>query len=72
MPLKDPFDLGRGQKLPVRIELGAKPMAGVKIAYGDGVTPVSDERTPFVTTDRDGIAEVPLARKGCISAHHRL
>lgn len=64
LPLKDPFTLGQRQKLPVRLVLNGKPVSGVKIAYGDGVTPIPDERMPFATTGRDGVAEIPLARKG--------
>lgn len=64
IPLKDPFTLRHGQKLPVRLVLNGKPVSGVKIAYGDGVTPIPDERMPFATTGADGVAEIPLARKG--------
>lgn len=64
VPLKDPFTLRPGQKLPVRLVLSGKPVSGVKIAYGDGVTPIPDERMPFATTGGDGVAEIPLARKG--------
>lgn len=64
IPLKDPFKLPRGQQLPVRLELNGRPVAGVKVAYGDGVTPTPDERMPFVRTDQDGVAEIPLTRTG--------
>jgi uncharacterized GH25 family protein len=62
--LKDPFALPVGQKLPVRLELDGKPLAGIQVAYGDGVTPIPDEKMPFVKTGSDGIAAIPLERKG--------
>jgi uncharacterized GH25 family protein len=64
IPLKDPFTLRHGQELPVRLVMNGKPVSGVKIAYGDGVTPIPDAKMPFATTGRDGVAEIPLARKG--------
>ena len=64
LPLKDPFSLACGQKLSVRLELNGNPMAGVRIGHGDGLTPIPDERTPYVTTDGHGVAEIPLNRRG--------
>ena len=62
--LKDPFKLSRGELLPVRLELNGRPVTGVKVAYNDGVTPIPDGRMRFVRTDKDGVAEIPLARSG--------
>src|SRR5262245_28466262 len=35
VPLKDPYTLPAGQKLPVRVDLDGKPLPNVKIGYAD-------------------------------------
>jgi uncharacterized GH25 family protein len=64
VPLKDPYTLAAGQKLPVRLELEGKPLPNTKLGYGDGIEPLGDAKTPKVTTGADGIAEIPFTRKG--------
>jgi uncharacterized GH25 family protein len=64
IPLEDPFQVPMGGKLPVRIEHEGKPLAGVEVDYGDGVTPIPDAQMPKVKTGSDGMAEIPLTRKG--------
>lgn len=64
VPLKDPFTLPLGSKLPVRAIFRGKPIQGVAIAYGDGLAPIPDDKMPTVTTDANGVALVPLERKG--------
>jgi len=64
VPLNDPYALEAGETLAVRVELKGKPLAGVKVAYGDGVTAIPEADMPSVVTDKDGVAQVPIARKG--------
>jgi nickel transport protein len=66
VPLSDPYGLAPGAKWPVRLQFEGKPMAGVKIAYSDGLEPIPDAKQPFVTTDANGIADVPLTRAGAL------
>lgn len=62
--MKDPFKLKVGEKLPVRLVIDGKPVAGTRVRYSDGVEPLAAEKVPFVKTDKDGMAEIPLERKG--------
>ena len=62
--LKDPFTLNKGDMLPVQVAYEGKPVAGIEVNYGDGVTPVPDAKLPRVKTGTDGIANVPLDRLG--------
>ncbi len=62
--LKDPYSIPAGGKLPVRLDLDGKPFVGAKIAYTDGLVKLPDDQQPTATTGDDGIAQIPLARKG--------
>lgn len=62
--LKDPFKLPAGGRLPVRLELDGRPLAGAKVVFGDGIQPIPDDRMPAMTTGSDGIVEIPLRRRG--------
>ncbi len=64
VPLKDPFALPLGSSLPVRLIFRGKPIKGVAITYGDGLAPIPDDKMPTVITDSNGVALVPLERKG--------
>lgn len=62
--LKDPFKLKVGEKLPVKLVIDGKPIAGTRIRYSDGIEALAAEKIPFAKTDKDGVAEIPLERKG--------
>ena len=62
--LEDPFSAAAGGTLPVKLELDGKPLAGARVAYGDGIQPIPDAQMPAVKTGADGIARIPLTRKG--------
>lgn len=64
VPLADPFAVPVGKTVRVRLELEGKPVPGAKIAYTDGIAPIPDDRQPTALTDADGVALVPIARKG--------
>lgn len=61
---QDPFKLGVGKKLPVKVMIDGKPQPNVRVRYADGIEALSAEKIPFVKTNAEGIAEVPLERKG--------
>lgn len=62
--LKDPFKLPAGAKLPVRLELNGRPLAGARVAFGNGIQPIPDDRMPAMITGRDGIVKIPLLLRG--------
>jgi uncharacterized GH25 family protein len=64
VPLKDPYTLTAGEKLPVRVELNGKPMPKIDVQYGDGISPIADAKTPVTPTGPDGVAMVPMERPG--------
>jgi uncharacterized GH25 family protein len=64
VPLKDPYAMGVGDMLPVRLQLDGKPYAGAAIAYSDGVEPIPDAKMPTAKTGADGVAMIPFTRKG--------
>jgi hypothetical protein len=64
VPLKDPLAIAPGSSLPVQMIFRGKPIKGVPIAYGDGLAPIPDDKMPTVITDSNGVALVPLERKG--------
>jgi len=62
VPLSDPF--AGGARLSVRLEHKGKPVAGAKLTYTDGIAPIDEDSRPTVTTDKNGVAEIDLGRKG--------
>lgn len=62
VPLSDPY---AGDKtLKVRLDVHGKPMAGVKVVYGDGVSTIAEKDLPSATTGKDGVATIDISRKG--------
>lgn len=64
IPLNDPYSVAVGGTLALRVELKGRALAGVKVVYGDGVTATPEAEMPSVLTDKDGVAQVPITRKG--------
>jgi uncharacterized GH25 family protein len=62
--LQDPYALPPGATLRVRLVLAGKPIPNTEIAYTDGLAPIPDAKQPTVKTGADGVAEIPLRRKG--------
>lgn len=62
--LKDPYKLKIGEKLPIKLVIDGKPIEGTRVRYSDGIEPLAAEKTPFVKTNKDGIVEIPVERKG--------
>ncbi|HTI66929.1 MAG TPA: DUF4198 domain-containing protein [Caulobacteraceae bacterium] len=73
VPLSDPYATPVGKTLAVRLEGDGKPVAGVKVVYGDGVEAIPEAAMPSVTTDKDGVAQIPVTRRGAyLLAVHRV
>ncbi|NVO15259.1 MAG: DUF4198 domain-containing protein [Rhodoplanes sp.] len=64
VPLADPAALTVGSRLPVRVLFRGKPLAGIAVERGDGVTPMAEKDMPTFRTNEAGIAEIPIARVG--------
>ena len=62
--LDDPFALSIGDMLHVRVLFEGKPMKGLGLEIGDGVTPRKEEAIPRYHTNADGIAALPIGRFG--------
>lgn len=58
--LADPFRLGQGQSLPVRVLLRGEPLAGAKVIADF----INDEEAAPVIADQDGVAHVRLGSDG--------
>lgn len=58
--LADPFRLGRGHSLPVRVLLRGEPLAGAKLVADFS----KDEQAAPIVADRDGVAHIALAGTG--------
>jgi nickel transport protein len=64
VPLSDPAKVKSGQTLRLRVLFQGKPLAGVDVERGDGVTVVAEKDIPRFKTDADGIASVPIVKAG--------
>ena len=64
VPLKEPYAVAAGEMLPVKLQLDGTPYAGAAIAYSDGLEPIPDAKMPIAKTGADGVAMIPLSRKG--------
>jgi nickel transport protein len=64
VPLADPAAQKPGDSLPVRVLFKGQPLAEVAVERTDGVTLIKEEDIPKFTTDKDGVAQIPLANAG--------
>ncbi|HTK36501.1 MAG TPA: DUF4198 domain-containing protein [Caulobacteraceae bacterium] len=64
VPLADPYTLGPGQTLQVRVELRGKPVTGVEVTYTDGIAAIPEKDRPHAVTNAEGVAAIPMVRKG--------
>ena len=62
--LEDPFRLAPRQTLHVRVQLKGKPITDAKLRILDGVTVMDPKEAKSVPTNADGIAAIPLNRRG--------
>lgn len=64
VPLSDPVTAKPGQILRIKVLLQGKPLPGVDVERGDGVTHVAEKDIPRFTTNADGVASVPIVKAG--------
>ena len=64
MPVEDPFGLRQGQSMHVRVQFHGAPVANTDVELGDGLSPIKDEDTPRYRTDAEGVAQIPVDRRG--------
>jgi len=64
VPLSDPLTVLPGQILQLRVLFRGKPLVGGKIERGDGVTVVAEDDIPRFATNADGVAWIPIVKKG--------
>ena len=64
VPLNNPFAIKLGDSLRVRVHFDGKPVSGVKVERGDGLTPIEEKDISRYVTDEQGIAAVPIVKEG--------
>lgn len=64
VPLDDPFTMKSGESLSVKVYFEGKPLSGVFVELGDGITPMEEENISRFKTDEQGVAAIPLAKVG--------
>ena len=64
VPQDDPFRVPVGGTLHVLVLFEGKPLEGVGVELGDGVTPQKEADIPRYRTNGEGIAEVPIRKPG--------
>ena len=64
VPTRDPFKSRPGGKLPVEVLYLGKPLPGIGVEIGDGLTKMREEEIPRYKTDIHGIALLPIRKAG--------
>lgn len=64
VPMADPVAARVGESLRIRVLFRGKPLAGVDVERGDGVTAIKEGDIPRFKTDGDGIAAIPIVKAG--------
>jgi len=64
VPTEDPFALSAGQPLHVRVLFHGTPVANVDVELGDGLAPTKEEDIPRYKTNSEGVAQIPVDRRG--------
>ena len=64
VPLMNPFSTRPGTTLKVQVYFDGKPLAGVDVERGDGMTPMVENDIPRYTTDAEGVATIPITKLG--------
>jgi uncharacterized GH25 family protein len=64
MALDDPFTLKAGQALRVSVLLHGMPLSNAEVRVEDGTTLVADKEVPVYHSGADGVASVPIERRG--------
>jgi uncharacterized GH25 family protein len=64
VPLSDPDLAKPGQTLRLKVLFHGKPLSGIDVERGDGVTAVAEQDIARFATDADGIASMPVVKAG--------
>ncbi len=64
VPLSNPFAVKPGESLSVKVYFDGKPLSGVSVEVGDGVTPMAENDITRYKTDEQGIAAILLGKVG--------
>lgn len=64
VPLSDPAAVAPGQTLRVKVLFRGRPLAGVLVERGDGVTAMAEHDIPKFRSDATGIVAIPLVKAG--------
>lgn len=64
VPLMNPFSVGPGNTLKVRVYFDGKPLVGVDVERGDGITPMTEKDIPRYKTGAEGVAIIPIMKLG--------
>jgi len=64
MALDDPFALKAGQPLRVSVLLHGMPLPNAEVRLEDGTTLLADKDVPVFHAGSDGVASIPLERRG--------
>jgi uncharacterized GH25 family protein len=64
VPLGNPFMAKPGEELQIRVYFDGKPLVGIEVETGDGITPMEEKDIPRFKTDNQGIAAVPISKWG--------
>jgi uncharacterized GH25 family protein len=64
VPLSDPAAAKAGGSLRVRVLFKGQPLAAADVIRGDGVTHVADNEIAKFSTDKEGVASVPIVKGG--------
>jgi uncharacterized GH25 family protein len=74
VPLSDPDLAKPGQTLRLKVLFHGKPLSGIDVERGDGMTAVAEQDIPRFATDADGIASIPIVKAGphLLGVDHRV
>ncbi len=64
VPLDDPFRLAAGAPLRIRVLFRGTALANAAVELGDGVSPIADKDIPRFRSGSDGVAALPIDRRG--------
>jgi uncharacterized GH25 family protein len=64
VPLGNPFLAKPGENLQIKVYFDGKPLIGIEVETGDGITPMEEKDIPRFKTDNQGIAVVPISKGG--------
>lgn len=64
VPMQDPLAVKPGGSLQVKVLFHGQPVAGASVVRSDGETLIAQDKLPTVTTDANGVADIPVEKPG--------